>query len=597
MGSVIRAVRARDAWIVLGLIALAVGLPAIVGAISGAISIPHNDDFAYRRPALTLYETGRLELTGWAVMTLVGQLAATMPLLWLAGGSAWAFAATTAIFAVVAIIASYSLARRLLPPGLAALAVLLAVLVPGFMVYTTAYMTEIPTFAMEMSSLAIGAVALHRAPGDGRWRWLAASLVVGCYAFSIREYAFAAPVAVLVAAAASDRQGRRLPYAVALVAVVAVCAAIYALTDELPGQGGVGLNAPTAETTRRVLDAVGLLAFALAPALLIAVARWAPHWWRSRDRLGAVLGALAGAIIAAFFYGERLGVLLGGAPAPSPDFFVGNVFHSHGSLGVGIFAGDRPALYDAPLWQLLNTVAVVATFVLFAFLGAVLVAERHRLVRAVDTRHRPSPLGSVTGLVVVFTVLFAAGTIAVGLTVILFDRYTWPLAFPLAILLLLPPRPDTVGEPADPADPLGGRPQRRGFLAVVTGALVAVTASTSLALMLNAAAFDSARWRMGEEAVHLGFAAETVDAGLEWVGFHASGLARLTAQPQATMTEYAVKFPSFHRCAVASSTPLDVPGFTLLLARTDAYRLLLIAGAAEPMYLYQVAGPGCPPGR
>ena len=63
----------------------------------------------------------------------------------------------------------------------------------------------------------------------------------------------------------------------------------------------------------------------------------------------------------------------------------------------------------------------------------------------------------------------------------------------------------------------------------MAGVLVAVNAIVSLALLLNAAAFDGARWRMGDEAVRLGFAAETVDAGFEWVGFHATGLAELTA--------------------------------------------------------------------
>jgi hypothetical protein len=593
MDAIARAARRPGPWIVLGLVALAVGLPAVVGIASGAISIPHNDDFAYRRPALALYESGRLELTGWAVMTLVGQLAATVPLLWLTGGSAWAFGATTAVFAVVAIVAAYALARRLLPPGRAGFAVLLAVLVPGFMVYTTAYMTEIPTIAMEMTCLALGAAALHRHPREGRWRWLAASLLVGCYAFSIREYAIAAPLAVLAAAVLSDREGRRGPYLVALGLLIAVCLATYLLTSELPGQGGVGLNTPTPETTRRVLDAVGLLALTLAPALLIAVTRWAPHWWRSRHRRGAVLGAFAGLLVALAFYGERLGVLIGASPGPVPDFFVGNVLHSHGSLGVLILAGDRPALYDAGTWGLLENVALVATFVAFAFLGGALVAERERLLRAIDLRHRPTQLGPVTGLVALFALLFAAGTTAVGLTVILFDRYTWPLVLPLAILLLLRPTPDGA---ADPAAARANRAGRRGLLAVLTGALVALTAAASLILMLNAAAFDAARWRMGEEAVRLGFAPETVDAGLEWVGFHASGLAYLTAPAQATMTEYAVKFPSFHRCAIASSTPLDAAGFTLILTRPEAYRLLLVAGPTEPLYLYRVAGPGCPPG-
>jgi hypothetical protein len=61
------------------------------------------------------------------------------------------------------------------------------------------------------------------------------------------------------------------------------------------------------------------------------------------------------------------------------------------------------------------------------------------------------------------------------------------------------------------------------------------------------------------------------------------------------MTDYAVKFPSFHPCAVVSSSPLGFAGFTLVLAREDAYRTLLVTGPIEPLYLYRVAGPDCPP--
>ena len=588
--------RTRDPWVVLGLIALAVGLPAIVGLASGSISIAHNDDFAYRRAALTLYQTGRLELTGWAVMTLVGLLVVTQPLLWLAHGGAWAFAGTTAIFAVVGVVASYALARRVLSPGPAGLSVLMAILVPGYLLYTTAYMTEVPAIATEMACLAIGAAALRRSPGTHRWRWLAASLSVGCYAFSIREYALAAPIAVLVAAVASDRQRRVLPYAFGLLAVAGACLSIYVYTAALPGQDTVGLRAPTPGTIRRVLDSVGLLSFALAPGLVIAVLRWVPRWRRSRQRLGAALGGLAGAAVAAIANLDRLPAPFGGGAGKGPDMFVGNVFTAHGTLDVGLFAGDRPVLYPAPAWELLNAVALVATFAACAFVGAFLVAERHRLRDALRVGSRPTPLGSVPGIAAVFVVVFGAGTTILGLTVILFDRYTWPLALPLAILLLLPPVPGSVTGAAGGGAIPPTRPALRAGAAILCGGLVAVIGTSSVVLLLNAAAFDAARWRMGDAAVRMGFAADTVDAGFEWVGSHATGLAELTAPRAPSMTEYSVKFPSFHQCAVASSSPLDFPGFTLILTRPDAYRLLLAAGPAEPLYLYRVAGDGCPAG-
>jgi Dolichyl-phosphate-mannose-protein mannosyltransferase len=580
-------VHRRDVVIVLGLIVLAVGLPAIVGIASGAIAIPHNDDFAYRRPALTLYQSGRLELTGWAVMTLIGQLAATLPLLWLTSGSSTAFAATTMAFAVVGIVAGYALARRVLTPGPAGLAVLLATLVPGFLLYTTAYMTEVPAFAMEVSCLAIGSVAIGRTPHDGRWRWLAASLAVGCYGFAIREYAAAAPIAVLLAAVTSDPERRWRPYAIGLGGVVGAFVAIYVFAAALPGQASVGLELPTPGTTRRVLDAVNVVSLALAPALFLAVVAWVPYWRRSDRRIPAAVGALAGVAAASVIYLDQLTIRLGLAPGPVPDVLVGNVFSAHGSLDVGVMAGSRPVLYAPPTWDLLNAFALLVTIAGIAFLGAFLVAERHRLARAVDLRAIPTSLGSTPGMLAAFVVVFAVGTAALGLTSILFDRYVWPLALPLAILLLRPPEPSSAAYE-------GRSAWRRVGVQILAGVLVVVVATTSLALLLNEAAFDGARWRMGEEAVRLGFAPDTVDAGLEWVGIHATGLAALTAPPEPSGTDYSVKFPSFHPCAVVSSTALGFPGFRLLVARPDAYRLLLIGGPSETLRLYGVVGRGCP---
>src|SRR4029077_56042 len=90
-----------------------------------------------------------------------------------------------------------------------------------------------------------------------------------------------------------------------------------------------------------------------------------------------------------------------------------------------------------------------ATFAGAALLGAALVAERHRWLWALDLRSVPSRLGSVGGMLALFALVFAAGTAFLGLTVIIFDRYTWPLALPLAILLLRRPAATTGGDPKD----------------------------------------------------------------------------------------------------------------------------------------------------
>jgi Dolichyl-phosphate-mannose-protein mannosyltransferase len=584
----------REAWIVLGLIALSVGLPTIAGITSGAISIPRNDDFSYRHPAMTLYESGRIEMIGWGVMTLVGQLLATLPLLWVSQGSTWAFAATTAIFTVVGVVAAYHLARRVLSPALAGLAVLLTICIPGFMLYTTAYMTDVPAFAMEMACLATGAAAIERTPEGHRWRWLTASLVIGCYAFSIRDFAIAAPIAVLIAAAASDRRSARIPYVVASMVVVISCVTIYRSTGDLPGQGTPAFLPPTLASIRKVLDAFTVLGLALAPAILVGVPGWVIGWRRTGRGRAAGFGALAGLVVATACFVDP-SALFGHQPADVLHVLRGNVFLSTGSLDSAVFAGSRPALYPGVVWGALEVLALVGTFVAFALFGAWAVAERDRLRRAFDLRHRPTALGSVPGMLVVFVVVFAAGTVAIGAITNVFDRYAWPLALPLAVLLLARSDRSSRSGSVGVTDRAVRRSARLGAgLSVGVGLLLAVVASASLVLLLDADAFDGARWRMGEEAVRLGFAAETVDAGLEWVGAHSTGISEPLATPVPSMTRWAVRFPSFHQCAVASSSPLPWPGLTLVLKRTDAYRTLLAVGRPHAMYLYRVDDAGCP---
>lgn len=77
----------RRDWAALGgIIGLAVGLPVILGLVAGALDIPHNDDFDYRQVALGFWSTGSLEMRGFSVMSLIGQILFVQPFLWLSGG-------------------------------------------------------------------------------------------------------------------------------------------------------------------------------------------------------------------------------------------------------------------------------------------------------------------------------------------------------------------------------------------------------------------------------------------------------------------------------------------------------------------------------
>jgi hypothetical protein len=183
----------------------------------------------------------------------------------------------------------------------------------------------------------------------------------------------------------------------------------------------------------------------------------------------------------------------------------------------------------------------------------------------------------------------------------MFDRYLWLLALPLYALLLA--RPGSADQPAEAPVQAGatasaGGPSYavgRARLAVgLSAVLLAGLAATSLALLANANAFDAARWRMGELAVARGIPAGTVDAGLEWVAFHATGVAKPYAKAPPGWSRYDAWWPSFRLCAMVSTSPLDLPDLELIEADRAAYRLFLFGGPTKPLYLYRATGADCP---
>ena len=572
---------------VAGLLVVGVGLPFVIGTASGSILVPHNDDPSMRRAALSLFQTGTLQLNGWTSMTLVGQLLLVQPFLWAAGGGPWAFVAPSCLLALAGIPAAYMLARRVLSVPRSVMTVLAVLLFPGFLLNTTSFMTDVPTWAISMACLAVGAAAIERT-GPSRWRLLVVSMVLGGIAFSIREFGLAAPLAVLAAAAASDRRAIGRYVGMGLV-LAAACAVIYVAAISLPGQH----VAPAVVVTGRAIRGIGLafatLALLLSPAIVLAI----PAWWR-RWRLPDLI---AGLLVGLAVYGPAL--LEAARGGYWPRMLVGNLLEPGGALGASALAGGRPLLFIAPWWDLLNAGALIFSVVLCVVLGGGIgAAVRHAVhdVRAGAGHRVLDRLGSIPALLLLFATLYGVVMGTWGVVVIMFDRYLWLLVLPMYALLLA--RPEAI-ETAAPAGRGSERrrpwPALRGALAPgVAVLLLAGFAAASILVLVNGDAYDAARWRIGERAVALGFDPGTIDAGLEWVEFHATGLASPNAWGPPYQTRYEAWWPSFRLCAMASASPLDRAGFTLVEAEPAAYRLLLFAGPQEPLYLYRVAGYGCP---
>ena len=241
------------------------GVPLWLAAAAGAIGIPGNDGWVYMRAADTLFRTGSLAMPGHTAAS-IGQVVTVQPFLWLSGGDPWAFTAYGLVFTLIGVVATYLLARRFVGTGVAVLVVLLVEAFPGFARETVAFMTDVPTFALMMLCLLLGVRWLQ---GRGRSMELVASIAVGLLALSIREFALAAPAAILVAAWACGRADERAWLAVVssafVVGVVLVLVAVASMT---------GRSVPTTLDIGRLAvigPAFATLAAVLLPATVLAV--------------------------------------------------------------------------------------------------------------------------------------------------------------------------------------------------------------------------------------------------------------------------------------------------------------------------------------
>ena len=480
--------RRQDVWPVAGLLLLGVGLPLLIGVIAGSLEIPRNDDWSYRRIALDLARTGRFALDGISETMIIGQILITQPLLWLSGLQPWAFTVAGVFFAAAGILSAYALARCLLPAGYAALAAALLAIFPGYLAYATSYMSDVPALAAQFICLALGMTAVRHRPV--RTRWLLASAAVGIFAFSIREFAVAAPASVMFAAILVQR--RRMSTWILTIAVAACCVAVHLWRASVPGQlpPVVGSYGSFSQSTQ----ALSIIALVLAPAALIGALRWYPHWRRIDVLIGVELGGI--------LVGARL--LQWVTEHSMPPILLDNLASQWGVPTHNLLVGDRPLLFPDAVWTAVNLLALVASVIILGACTGIAGAHLRRISRSPNVLL--DRLGSRAGVLVIYACAMTAGLVVFALWRPIFDRYYWPLVPPVATLLLFLP-----GD-------LAARHQSRPFrpaTRLLTGSAVAMTvvlATMSIVYTLNGNADDVARWRAGERLVALGISADQIHA-------------------------------------------------------------------------------------
>jgi hypothetical protein len=575
-----------DSAILIALVAIGVAVPAAVALWSHSFGIPRYDDWAYRRVLSDFVQTGHFTFVGWGAMTLVGQVLWAAPFAIVFGGHPWVAGFSVAVASAIGIGCAYWLARAIVGRVWGAACTLLVLACAGFLVNTSTFMTDVPAFAAEMACLALG-VAAFRHEGRARWVLAAASMAAGCVGFSVREFDLAAPIAVLIVLALQDRRHLR-GYGILGASLLLLCAAVYVWTWSMAGAQHDVLGGPTISNLRALLGGYFALALFVSPFLPVAAKR---SWPASSSRGLAAAGVIL--VTGAVLMGTGKSV------------FSGNYLTPQGMSTTATLPGFRPVLFPTPLWLLLELIGLGAG----ALLGFIAVdAVAGRTSSLLLTGGRVSERSVIT----LFTWLGCAGLVIYGLFIqgAIFDRYLWPIVFGTAVLLAAKGAgaPGTAPVHAARAASGAGLTTQASFgpatrtasatradtaTRAATGALALVSAVVALSVMLNADAYDGARWTAGQEAVKAGYTATAVDAGFDWVGGHATTLAvrgRRVAGAPSFETWYDEMFAGFRDCAFVSGSPVAKAHVALL--GTVRYHEVGFA-VPEDLYIYGVRDRAC----
>ena len=540
----------RDALALVALGLIAAGIPLWLAAAAGAIGVPSNDDWVYMRGAESLFRTGSIDMPGHTAAA-IGQVVMVQPLLWLSGGDPWAFTAFGLVMALIGVVSSYLLARCFVGTGSALMVGLLVVTFPGFARESAGFMTDVPAFALAQLCLLLGTRWLQ----GGRRVTLVASLAVGLLGVSIREFAIAAPAAILVAAWARNRADERAWLAGVSGLFVAGVACVLVLVGSTTGRGLPSSPNPWRLTPLGPLFAT--LAAVVLPAAAVATGR------RMADfRPGHIL----------------LGVALVGVMFVLPNEpLVGQFWLQDGLGGNAFLGGTRDPVIGPLAWALSGQLALFAAVLVAAL--AVRWGRRHLArARSASTavalpiqiaRSREAPL-------VLFLSAYAAELVVFSSVSYPLDRYLYPIVPAAAILLLrgLERAPASAGAGLSPMPPSRGSRSRRSS-----------SPPTRSPTTLRAIGPARRPWRWattprgwmpattGSATTRPGTAAAAGGEGLAW---------------------YYDLLPARSPCAVLSNSPLDNGDFRLIREDRAAYLQYLFFGPAQPLYLYGALADGCP---
>ncbi len=482
-------------------LAIAAGYVAIA-AIHGAMGASRNDDWVYLRSAYHFAEDG-IFTPGNSMSMLVGQDILAWPVVKFFGPEIVPLQIMVASLGAVGLWAAYLIIRSALPPGWSAFSVGCLAVGPVFGSVSTSFMTDVPAFTLQMLALLAGLRALrkpHLAIG-----WYALSLLAGLAAFSIREYAVAAPLAIGTAVVLQAKPKLRWFgwKVVGLTVLWLVIASVlywwrsglngsaWVSSDLMPNRSAAVSTVSTIAAMAQTFFTLAFFGVSLLP--LISVPRLVALM-RINKRT-AILFGLVVFISWAALVSSGLGVLLG------------NYMTATGSYSVTL-PGIPPVVIPPDIWRFLEVLVLVNILVL----GFLALAPRHDSIRL---RVAPVPVVEVLpdpGRTLIFlfclTTTGVLGAVHFVTGAHVFDRYLIPMVpFVAALIVRAALEQRLVVERKAP----------------VVAIALSVFAAFGFGFVDASATFDGAKWRLAQSVEAKGYAADSIDGGYEWFGYHQDG--------------------------------------------------------------------------
>ena len=524
----------------------------LIALRAGAVGIARSDDWSYLLTQFNFAESGSFVLNNWAVTMLLGQTISAAPIVAIFGQSITALQAFVAVLSFLALVAAYVAIRSAVSPRLALVAIGILAVSPIFGPSVVSFMTDVPALLFLSLSLMAGIRAL--ADARPHWFYLGLSGILGLVAFTFRDYAIISFVTVVLVGLFRVKKARSRFWLMAALGVVGGAAVLlYSWRHSLPNDlrlDGWPLDFSIQLVARGVLTV----------SLLVAPALAAIAWWRlkrapQRPSILLIALALLVAGVVALISGREL---------------LGNVIHPYGSTWLVSGTGIR-------LWPLWVNRAIVALAVLCLaltmYLAWSLLAGIPRPRNAVVSQWiRRDPAQAV---IVLFPLLLllahCLATITLGTWFI--DRY---------FILLLPFLAAGVL--------VAGRHQGllvTGRMKVIPAAVLIIYATWGLHVVDFDAQFDGSRWKIGQDLVADGYAPQEIDAGMQWVSYHALeiGLGAQQVPTRPGRPWWTERYPEQRVCAtvVAVDRDEDVPADAIDIRSVETlfgidYFLVAVAG-------------------